>query len=869
MDKKVNEDIFSNKEFKTIINNLDIVYFRGEFKGKLLFHNSALNRILGLDPSIDLTGSPASQFFSYPELQQKYYGELEKNGFVKDFIVEIKKLNDQPLFIQINSHLVNGNKEKILVEGTATDITEKYIIEQNLKTIEKKFKLIANNTTDLIAILNKNFEHIYINENAYSSVLGYGKEEVLGKRPRDFTHPDDLKRVSKSLRKGLLKGDVSEKYRTRHKNGDYIWIELKGKFLYENGQIIGAILISRDITKSQETEHKLRESEEMYRLITENANDVIGIVNNKFIFEFSNQQATFNILGYNSSEVVGKSVFDFLHHSDRDKGLKSLLQGLNEKEGITEIRAMHKKGKCVWLEVKGKVFIDKDGENKGILIARDVTQRKDAEIKLKESEEKYRSLVEDAQEGVWALDEEENTIFVNPKICEMLGYTKNEMIGKNLHSFTPESIEPLTQGNRSKREKGIKDTYEFQLLKKDGSIIYIEVHAAPIMDEAQNYKGSFAYITDITKGKKAIQKIQESENKYRTLFESSTDGIYSANMEGRFIEVNQAFLEMIGYSRKELLELNNRQITPSKWYETEDNNLLAQLSIGESKVYEKEFIHKNGNILPVSIRFWILQDEQGDPYRIWAIIRDITESKKMEFKLKEINRLKSEFLRRASHELKTPLVSIKGFSELILSKYSEDLNLDINSSLEEINKGCERLQSIINNLLQTSKLESTEFKPKLEREDLSFLINYCAEELHPLIAKREHSINIEIPESVITKFEKEEIHDVISNLLINAIKYTPPKGWIDIKTKILEDFIVVSIKDNGIGFTEEEKNKIFQQFGKVERYGQGLDLGIDGSGLGLYISKKIVESHGGKIWMESEGRNKGSTFYFSLPLIKD
>ncbi len=745
MVKKESDSIFSNKEFIETINNLDVIYFRGEIKGKLLFHNTALNKILGIDPSIDLTGSPSSQFFSDSEVRQKYYDELETKGYVKDFVVKIKNPKGDFLYIQLNSHFIKINDQRSnIVEGTAIDITDKYHLEEELKETEKRFNLIANNTNDLIAILNKDFEHIYINENAYYSVLGYQKEEVLGKRPRDFSHPDDLKRVSKSLKDGFLKGELSEEYRTRHKNGDYIWIELKGQFLTENGKIMGAILISRDISKRKETEYK-----------------------------------------------------------------------------------------------------------------------------LKQSEEKYRSMIEDAQEGVWALDDHENTIIVNSRICEMLGYTRDEMMGRNLYSFIPESMEPLIQGNRSKREKGIKETYEFQLLKKDGTIIYTEVSAAPIFDENQNYKGSFAYITDITDEKTAIQKIQESENKYRTLFESSTDGIYFADMEGQFIEVNKAFLEMIGYAKKEILAMDNRQITPEKWYETEDNNLLAQLSVGESKVYEKEFIHKNGSTLPVSIRFWILQDEQGDPSRIWAIVRDITERKQMEYKLKEINRLKSEFLRRASHELKTPLVSIKGFSELILSKYSEDLNPDIISNLEEINKGCERLQNIIINLLQTSKLESTEFKPKLEREDLSFLINYCAEELHPLVSKREHSINIEIPESLITKFEKEEIHDVISNLLLNAIKYTPPKGWIDIKAEIIDDLVIVSIKDNGIGFTEEEKNKIFQQFGKVERYGQGLDLGIDGSGLGLYISKRIIEAHGGKIWLESEGRGKGSTFYFSLPFIND
>jgi len=618
LDVKNKEGYISNKEFQEFINRLDIGYFKEELTGKLLIHNIALKKILGLDPSIDLTGSSASQFITEPEIQQTYYNELKKNGYVKDFIVKIRCPNGMLLYIQINSHLIKEGDQE-LIEGTATNVTEKYILEQNLKETEEKFRLIANNTNDLIAIFNKNFEHIFINENAYYSVLGYKKEEVIGKKTRDFAHPIDLKLVSNAMKKGLFNGELLEQFRIKRKDGHYIWVETKGRFLIEDKKIKGAIMISRDIT-------------------------------------------------------------------DR----------------------------------------------------------------------------------------------------------------KNIE-----------------------------------------------------------------------KKIQESESKYRTLFESSTDAMYSTDMEGHFIEFNEAFLKMLGYLGEELLTLNVRRITPSKWYKIEDDILFTHLAVGESKIYEKEYVQKDGSILPVSIRFWILNDEQGDPYRIWAIVRDITENKQMEQKLKELNKMKSEFLRRASHELKTPLVSIKGFTDLILTIYSEELNPKIISNLKEIDKGCVRLQAIINNLLHTSKLEFPDLKPKLEREDLSFLIKYCVENLHPLAAKREHSINVEIPDSIITKFEKEEIHEVISNLLINAIKYTPKKGRIDIRTEMLEDFVIVSIKDNGIGFTEDEKAKLFQQFGKIERYGKELDLGIDGTGLGLYLSKKIVESHGGKIWMESEGKNKGSTFYFSLPLLDD
>jgi len=141
-------------------------------------------------------------------------------------------------------------------------------------------------------------------------------------------------------------------------------------------------------------------------------------------------------------------------------------------------------------------------------------------------------------------------------------------------------------------------------------------------------------------------------------------------------------------------------------------------------------------------------------------------------------------------------------------------------------------------------------------------------ELDSLAISRKQSIKLDIPHELFVRIEKEEIHEVLSNLLTNAIKYTPPMGKIEIKTELKQEFVVISIEDNGIGFTEHQKEKIFQQFGKIERYGQGLDLGIDGTGLGLYISKKIIESHGGKIWLESGGVNKGSIFYFTVPRFK-
>jgi signal transduction histidine kinase len=322
------------------------------------------------------------------------------------------------------------------------------------------------------------------------------------------------------------------------------------------------------------------------------------------------------------------------------------------------------------------------------------------------------------------------------------------------------------------------------------------------------------------------------------------------------LRVNRNRVIYINDSGKHLLNLKeNDEI--SKFIQKDINEAFESNSITESEVELKKRFY-SFIITPLLEKGYV---------NIYGM--DITEKKQVEQKLKEINKLKSEFLRRASHELKTPLISIKGYSDLILALHKDQINPDVISKLNEINRGCERLQSIINNLLATSRLESPDIKPKVQKEDLTFLIKFCIHELQSLAQTRNQSINLNRLDGHYAIFEKEEIHDVISNLLTNAIKYTPPYGKIDIKTDIQDNYVVISIKDNGIGFTNDEKKKIFHQFGKIERYGQGLDLGIDGTGLGLYISKRIVESHGGKIWMESEGKDKGSTFYFSLPLIGD
>jgi len=368
-----------------------------------------------------------------------------------------------------------------------------------------------------------------------------------------------------------------------------------------------------------------------------------------------------------------------------------------------------------------------------------------------------------------------------------------------------------------------------------------------------------------------FQKLIESEANYREIFDNANDLIAILNDKFEHEFINQhAYLKVLGYSEDEIIGKRPRDLTHPDDIKRAANAIKRGLLKGETKD-EFRIKHKDGHFVWLETIGKFFKDKDGNIKAIF-ISRDITDRKKMESKLKDqnvelkkLNELKSEFLRKATHELKTPLTAIKGYTSLLLESSNNQSNSDVMSNLKNIHEGCNRLEHIIQNIIESSKLKSSKIELKTTKENLSILIKSSIQELKEFSDSRNHSIELNIEENLFVNIDKEQIYEVLTNLLKNAIIYTPPKGIITITTEIKNNLVIVSIKDTGIGFTTQEKKQIFQQFGKIKRDNLDLDLGMEGSGLGLYIAKKIVETHDGEIWVESDGKNKGSTFYFSLP----
>ena len=235
-------------------------------------------------------------------------------------------------------------------------------------------------------------------------------------------------------------------------------------------------------------------------------------------------------------------------------------------------------------------------------------------------------------------------------------------------------------------------------------------------------------------------------------------------------------------------------------------------------------------------------------------------------KLKELDQLRKDLISRVSHELKTPLVSVFASSELLLSVFKDKLGEEILELIQMIQKGGKRLNHLVNNLLDITKIEYKKFELDKESTNLTSVLQECSEEMRFLMKKRNLKLLLDLIPDCYVALDRLRIEQVITNLLLNAIKNTPPRGIITLSLSVMENWIEFSVKDTGIGLTEEEMGIIFTRFGKIERYEEDIEyIDIQGSGLGLFISKEIVNLHWGSIRAESEGRGKGSTFIVKLP----
>ena len=713
--------------------------------------------------------------------------EKERNVMMKNetqhVIEALDFLNNHRKYYEINRiplHNLEGDVIGILV--SYDDITDRTEAEEKLKKSEKKYRDIIGSIQEGYFEVDLKGNFIFFND-TFQELSGYSKEELLDKNYSELTDKETADRIFETYNEVFRTGQKEKNLQFKHynKKGQTMVMEHSVDLLYDsNGNKKGFFGLGRDITEKYNLEQKLKQSEAMYRLITENAYDLISVINLKLRFEYVNEGPFLSILGYNKEEMIGKSVLDLVLPEDKEETLRIFTEGLKKGEEVLETRIKHKNGNLLWVEVKGKAFRDNEGTIKGIMTGRDITERKMAEEQLK------------------ILNQEQERI-----------------------------------------------------------------------------------IQEQTK------EIRNSEEKYRHLYENSPYGIILLNPNGEIIDCNIAITNIFGYDRDELI--GNNYLDLLGVYPEETKPLLRKMSYLLSKNNHIEPIYK-----PQSIRIfkkdgsecWVDSEismiQLGDDVILQLIIQDVTEKKKAEemlkeseqllreqyAELKELDRLKTDFISIAAHELKTPLISVGGYVDLILLR-EQNLKKEIEEDLKRVLNNVHRLEGYINRLLDVLKIDARKMELVMKPVNIYRIVESSIQELDFQIGQKQLDVIINIDKNIMTNGDSFRIQQVFSNLISNAIKFTPKKGKIEISAIHGEDYITIKIEDNGKGLTEEQMNKLFGKFVTLEKSSENFSTLEKGSGLGLYIAKGIIEAHEGKIWVESDGLNKGSKFFFTLPAIYD
>jgi PAS domain S-box-containing protein len=527
---------------------------------------------------------------------------------------------------------------------------------------------------------------------------------------------------------------------------------------------------------------------------------------------------------------------------------------------------------------------NKEGEEQQKVILKileDVQKEKETSSSLAEDLVKFKQAADNASDHVVITDADGLVVYGNKAMEKITGYSVQESLGKKAGVLWHK---PMTKEFYKKFWETIKDkkqVFSGEMLnrRKNGEFYTAEVTVSPILDENREIKFYLGMERDISERKEAEDQIRKVLNdleersqrlaadkaKDEALFANIGDGIVSTNQDGIITMVNDSALNMLGYSREEIVdkpvtaafELVDEHNAPISLSERPmvlalSTGLKTKTPLGKTYFY----LRKDGTKFPANITVtpFVLN---GKIVGVVEVFRDVTLEK-------EIDRMKTEFVSLASHQLRTPLSTIGWYAEMLLSGDAGKLNAEQKTFLDEIYKGNHRMVELVNSLLNVSRIELGTFAVDPEMADAKEVAETVFDELKPQILQKQLEITKQYdPKLGKINLDTKLFRIVLQNLLTNAIKYTPEKAKVGIAIKKRKEDILFSVSDTGYGIPKKDQEKIFTKMFRADNV-KAKDT--SGTGLGLYIIKSIIEqASGGKVWFESE-ENKGTTFYFTLPL---
>ena len=517
---------------------------------------------------------------------------------------------------------------------------------------------------------------------------------------------------------------------------------------------------------------------------------------------------------------------------------------------------------------------------------------------LHRSEERFRLVAESSTDLIYEWDMKEHVDWFG-KVDGLLGYGSGEFprtLEAWANSLHPDDRDRVMAAVNNHLEKNEPYDIEYRIRKRDDTYNYWWARGVAVRDENNHFYRWVGAITDVTERKQAEEElkkyrdhleelvetktaeIKESERKFRGLYEGSRDGYVLVDMKGNINEFNHTYQQMLGYSKEELHKLTYEDLTPEKWHEIEAQILKEQIvPRGYSDLYEKEYIKKDCTVFPVELRTYLIRDRNGMLSGMWAFIRDITERKRAEEAIQNLNKENEQrlveltavnkeleaFSYSVSHDLRAPLRSIDGFSLALLEDYIGRLDETGKDYFRRIRSATQRMSELIDGLLNLSRVTRVEMKR--ETVDLSEMTKHLSIELQN--RQPDRPVDFVIAEGATAQGDAVMLRVALQNLMGNAWKFTRKHPTARIEFGVMEGDgqeatnkrqTIFYVRDDGAGFDMAYSDKLFNAFQRLHS-----NVDFPGVGIGLTTVRRIIHRHGGRIWAEGEVE-KGATFYFTL-----
>ena len=564
--------------------------------------------------------------------------------------------------------------------------------------------------------------------------------------------------------------------------------------------------------------------------------------------------------GYTPNEIAGGGmhVLDVVVPQDRQRAAEDMARLLAGDVDTPRIYNVKKRDGTSFPVQVTATPIRRQGKITGLRgVMTNISEQKKAEAIIRLSEKKYRELADSLPEVVFETDVGGNITYVNANAWSTFGYSEEALDkGLNVRALMADPDSSMADIELMIRTRTPAVSREYTVLRGDGTPFPVVISARLVVEDGEPV-GIRGIITDVTEMKVAQQKVRESEEKYRSLFESSLDGIEVVDLKsGHIVEANQSLLDMFGYTMDELLEKGYFELTPADWLNTEAVILRDQVfERGHSDEYEKEIYRKDGTIVPVSIRRWLIRDEAGQPVAMWSILRDITEKKLRDKELERVNAELRGYAHTVSHDLKNPIHEVS-FSchtlDMLMDREDTEENRGyIAQVLEVMKHGLDRANDLIEGILALA--ESGQVPQDVAPVDVGAKLDEVLSERAMEMEMR--GIKVVRDEDLgVVQASPTHIYQVFSNLIKNAFEHCD-NDWPVVEVRAVGEsggshrYLV---RDNGSGIPPEIMDTIFVPFSRGDS-GQ--------TGIGLSIVERITRVYAGDIKAYNDS---GACFEFSL-----